>query len=110
MERRAPRRQQLVVRDLADAIVGEIEPLPHRLEETAPHELLRGGGGVRLVEAGHLGEQAEGKRPADDRGRVEGAPRRLGQPGQPADHGVADRRGEAQGSSGIAPLVRRQGA
>jgi hypothetical protein len=90
------RRQEALVGEFPDAVVAELELLPHASQHPAAHQLLQTFGGAPLSHVRRAREQRQRERPADDGGRGDQALAGLAQAIEPAGDGVADPVGHRQ--------------
>jgi hypothetical protein len=89
-------REQRALGDLADALVGELQPLVDDPQDAAPHQLLDALGGLRLVEAGRALQEHELDAAPDDRGHREELPPALAQAREPRAHHLPHALGQGQ--------------
>jgi len=80
MQALAVRRQQPLVRDLSDPLMGEVETLTDRVKDPAPDELFNAFGGLRRAELGRVLEEREIELTTDDAGHGGQAPRAVAEP------------------------------
>lgn len=108
VEQLPPRNEQRAVRHFPDAVVREVESLPHAVEHAAAHELFEPARGVALVEIARPMQEGELEFAADDGGDGGERPSPLGEPRQPAAHDVADALGQAAGAGCRRAFARRE--
>jgi hypothetical protein len=77
-------REDLADHDLADAVVGEVEPLADTVQNAPPDQLFEGLGGLALGVSGGEGQQVERALAPDDGGDREELAGTTGQPLQPS--------------------------